>query len=756
MGSPALTLSPAARRLLALAAACVLLSTATELSATGRSLLHASALLGGAYQVVYYVGILACGLAVLAAAGTAGPGRLGWVLIGLGPLSYLLGDVAWDLWVRHLSPVPYPSVADAGYLLMYPLVYAGLVLLFRSQAGRVPLALWLDGIVGGLGIGAVAASYVLGPVLRVGYGRPAMVATNLAYPVADLVLVVELVAMLSILGRGAGLRWLLLLGGCTVLAVTDAGYLMMTAAGSYTSPSPVDHGWQLAFLLMALAAATRPGRSRPLGAVTPVALVPLFSALAATAVLVRHRVAGQPVATTLAAAAVVLTLVRLAVTVRETSALADTHRMARTDELTGLPNRRAFYERTRHLSAAHAADGRQHAVLLVDLDRFKEVNDSFGHLVGDDLLRLVGPRLAAQCGREDLIARLGGDEFGIVVLGHEAAEVVAERLCRSLEEPFVLRDLTVQISASVGIAHYPDHGTDGTTLLRRADVAMYAAKRARAGWRSYDAAEDPNTPDRLYLLDALRTTLADSGRGLELHYQPKLDLAHGRLTGVEALVRWRHPKLGLLPPAAFLPLMEEYGLSRALTDVVLRQAIAQCARWQQQGLHLPVAVNLPASLCTDPDLPGLVSQLLDLHGVLPGCLELEITEEFLLGDRVSARAVLTELGAVGVRVSIDDFGTGYSSLAYLRDLPVDQLKLDRTFITGMEHDATTAALVRSAVSLAHSLGLEMVAEGVETPAALELLRQLGCDQAQGFHVGHPLPADELSAWISDQQAPRLV
>jgi diguanylate cyclase (GGDEF)-like protein len=746
------------RRLLSFATVAALVTTLVVAVHPGKELVHTSPVALVAYQVVFYSSALATLAVVVLRVRAPRPGRGGWFLVSLGPVFFLLGSCVWQLVSSGEHRQPLPSPADALFLLVYPALFAGIMVLFRQQARRTPAAVWLDGVIGGLAVGSVAARFVLDPVLgqrTVAGGSPAAVTASLAYPMGDLVLLATVTAVLSILRGRAGAQWLFLLGGCAVLALTDVEFLLATARGDYHTPTLLDHGWQLAFMMIAVAGWTRGGLTVSTRTVTPVAALPMAAASAATLVLVAGRTTAF--ATSLAAATVLLTLVRLAVTIRETVRLSDTHDLARTDELTGLPNRRAFYERTRHLSAAHATAGVRHAVLLVDLDRFKEVNDSFGHLVGDDLLRLVGPRLAAQCGPDDLIARLGGDEFGIVVLGEEAAETVAGRLCSSLDEPFVLRDLTVQISASVGVAHYPEDGVDGVTLLRRADVAMYAAKRNRCGWRAYDAAEDPNSPDRLHLLDALRTALAEGGRGFELHYQPKLGLVDGRLTGVEALVRWRHPRLGLLPPAEFLPLLEEYGLSRALTDVVLRQAVAQCARWRDQGLHLPVAVNVPASLCTDPALPAYVGSLLDRHGLVPGCLELEITEEFLLGDRVSAREVLEQLSALGVRVSIDDFGTGYSSLAYLRDLPVDTLKLDRTFITGMEDDPTTAALVRSAVSLSHSLGLQMVAEGVETEAALELLRRLGCDQAQGFHVGHPLPADELTAWLGtgDEQQQRV-
>jgi diguanylate cyclase (GGDEF)-like protein len=739
--------SDAARRLLRVAVGAALVTTLMLVVPAGHRLVAGSGPVQAVYQLGYYVCMVAALAAVLLRAASGGRYRHGWLLVGLTQAAYLLGDLTWFAVVRGQVPEPYPSVADAFYLAQYPAAFAGLVLLFRRQVGRTAAAVWLDGVIAGLGLGAVAARFAFAEVVRIGSGGTALVVTNLAYPVGDLVLLVVVTSILTILRGSAGLRWLLLLGGFVVLAGTDSTYLVRLAQDSYRSPSLLDQGWPFAFLLVALAAWAPQREDRAGRGVTPMAMVPLSSAAAATGVMAASNVGTSPVPIVLAASAVLLTLVRLALTLQQVTSLAHTRRLARTDELTGLPNRRAFYERAQHLNDAHAGDGRAHAVLLVDLDRFKEVNDSFGHHVGDDLLRLVGPRLAAQVGPDDLIARLGGDEFGIVVLGHDPAEAVAERLCASLEQPFTLADVTVQISASIGVAHYPRHGTDGTTLLRRADVAMYAAKRARTGWRSYAAAEDPNSPERLHLLDDLRTELAHGGTGLELHYQPKVRLADDRLSGVEALVRWRHPVRGLLPPGEFLPLVEEYGLSRSLTDAVLLAALGQCSRWRDLGLVLPVAVNLPAALCTDPELPDRVAALLTRLDLPPALLELEITEEFMLGDRHRARTVLTRLGELGVRVSIDDFGTGYSSLAYLRDLPVDQLKLDRTFVADAENDPTSAALVRSTVSLAHSLGLEMVAEGVETPGVLALLREVGCDQAQGYFLGRPMPAARLQEWL---------
>jgi predicted signal transduction protein with EAL and GGDEF domain len=381
------------------------------------------------------------------------------------------------------------------------------------------------------------------------------------------------------------------------------------------------------------------------------------------------------------------------------------------------------------------------------------VNDSLGHVTGDQLLRLVGPRLASRIAPGDTLARLGGDEFGVVLTGRDPAAPadVAERLCRAMDEPFDLDGGTLRVGVSVGIALAPEHGRQATELMQRADVAMYAAKRARAGWRTYSADEDPHSVQRLRTVEHLRRLLTGDGAELELHYQPKVRLGDGSLAGVEALVRWRHPEEGLLYPDAFLDLVEDSGLARDLTGHVLDQALRQCARWRADGIDVAVAVNLSATTVIDAELPRMVRERLAQHGLPARCLEVEITEAFLMSDWVRARAVLDDLRALGVLISVDDFGTGYSSLSYLRDLPIDQLKLDRSFISRMDGDAMATALVRSTVSLAHSLGLAMVAEGVERPDTLELLASFGCDQAQGFHISRPVPADELEQWLANRQ-----
>jgi diguanylate cyclase (GGDEF)-like protein len=447
----------------------------------------------------------------------------------------------------------------------------------------------------------------------------------------------------------------------------------------------------------------------------------------------------------------------LAVALRSTRLVQELGYDATHDSLTGLANRRALYAD----GQARLVDSpdRRRALLLLDLDKFKEVNDSLGHHAGDQLLVEVGARLRGKLRGGDLLARLGGDEFAVLLedAGHDEAESVAENLRATLAKPFTTLTgtsagggLTLHSTVSIGIALFPDEGTGFPALLRKADIAMYKAKASGEGHHVYSGTDDADGASRLRTADELRTAI--TGDQFVLHYQPKVDLATGDVHCVEALIRWRHPTRGLLYPDAFLDLVEVSGLMRAMTRRVLELALDQAAEWEGQGQHLTVAVNLSASSLVDADLPEEVFAMLVARSVPPDALQLEITEEFLMADRDRARSILTRLREGGVQISIDDYGTGYSSLSYLRDLPIDELKLDRSFVLPMAEDDRAAALVASTIALAHSLGLRMVAEGVETEVAYAELRRLGCDQGQGYFMSRPIPAAELDQWLRNRPA----
>ena len=421
------------------------------------------------------------------------------------------------------------------------------------------------------------------------------------------------------------------------------------------------------------------------------------------------------------------------------------------DSLTDLPNRTLFHERIRHALGSARREHVPTAVMIMDLDRFKEVNDTLGHASGDELLKQVGIRLSQSLRESDTVARLGGDEFGVLlpkVVDAEAAVAVARKLRTTLEEPFTIHGLALQMEASVGIALYPEHGDDVQSLLQRADVAMYVAKEHPAGCEVYTRERDDYSPDRLTLLTELRRAI-DRGE-LLLHYQPKADLRTGEIDGVEALVRWQHPERGMIPPDEFIPPAQKTGVIGPLTMFVLDEALRQCRTWSLQGLELCVAVNLSTRNLLDLHLPEAVDELLARWEVPARLLELEITESTILADPVRAMQILSRLDEMGVRLSIDDFGTGYSSLAYLKRLPVDELKIDKSFILGMEESENDEVIVRSTIDLGRNLGLRVVAEGVETAQAWSRLAQLGCNIAQGYYLSRPVPADELTEWFADR------
>jgi diguanylate cyclase (GGDEF)-like protein len=415
------------------------------------------------------------------------------------------------------------------------------------------------------------------------------------------------------------------------------------------------------------------------------------------------------------------------------------------DSLTGLPNRALLIERIRAASAGH----RPVAVLVSDLERFKEVNDLLGHRHGDLLLRQVAARLRAAAPENAIVARLGGDDFALLLPGADAAaaEAVAVQMLAALHRTFPLGGTGVDLEARIGVALGPEHGAEADVLLRRADAAMRVAKEQHEGHRIYDATADQHASNRLALLGDLRRAF-DADDQIVLHYQPKVHLADGTPAGVEALVRWEHPTLGRMSPDTFIPLAETTTLVHVLTERVLQIAVRQAAQWRRDGVHLPVAVNLSARCLQDENLPDRVFDLLRRADLPPEVLKLEITESMVMADPERAQAVLRVLHDGGIQLSIDDFGTGHSSMAYLQKLPLDEMKIDRSFVRQLEAGQGDEVLVRSAITLGHSLGLTVVAEGVEDQAIMDRLRELGCDIAQGYHLGRPMPAAEIGPWLA--------
>ncbi|MCU1656920.1 MAG: GGDEF-domain containing protein [Pseudonocardiales bacterium] len=417
------------------------------------------------------------------------------------------------------------------------------------------------------------------------------------------------------------------------------------------------------------------------------------------------------------------------------------------DALTGLSNRTALQFALLDAFNSYARDGKPFGLFVIDLDDFKRVNDSLGHQIGDHLLVRVAERLRMSVRPTDHVARLGGDEFAVIVLDAHESEVraIAGRIRESLVEPIELRGLMLDVELSIGIAICPDHGTDGDTLLRHADVAMYVAKESRAGIETYSAECDRNSIDQLGLLGELRQALDD--HALELHYQPKQSTRDCSTLGVEALVRWRHPQRGFVPPDEFIPLAERSGIMPLLTERVVTLALDQMARWRELGMTVPVAVNVSPTDLVGHRLTDLIASGLRHRGLPAELLQLEITERIVAGDAEETNAVLSRLRALGVSISLDDFGTGYSSLVRLQSLPVDELKIDRIFVSAMARSPEAAGIVRAVIDLAHVLGLPAIAEGVETEEEWQLLYSLGCDGVQGWHVAKPMPHDQATEWV---------
>ncbi len=678
------------------------------------------------------------------------------LLLGAGALLWSLGGIVVVLAAAQDRALPFPSLGDLGFLAFPVLVFAAFASRIRRELSGLRGAVWLDSALAALGA-TTALAVLLGPLMSSTSGTPLTVVVAAAYPLSDLVLLAVVVGITVSCGLRPGRSWGWLLAGLLVFTAADTIYALRMAHGTYVLGTPLDALWSAGLTMLAAGARWRsvspvevethrmehghgPGQGTALA-------VPAFATVAAIVVLVCGRWGAVPtVATGLATVTLLAAGMRTQMAFRQVVRLYDLGRQARTDSLTGLGNRRALHDRLGLGMRADPPDAL--AVLLVDLDHFKEVNDALGHHVGDELLRQIGPRLDAVLGSSDLLVRLGGDEFAIVLRSDSTStpERAAQQVLDELSKPFLLDDVTLSVGASIGIATCPQDATDVNELIRRADVAMYAAKADGGGVRHYEPARDPYTRERLSMIEELRAAIDNDE--LCVHYQPQCAVATGVVVGVEALVRWQHPVRGLLFPDQFLRLVEQTGLMPALTVAVLERAVQQCVRWRGDGIDVGVSVNVSASSLLDERLAGQVSLLLAKYGLPPCALTLELTESTLMADPDRCRATLSQLSETGVLLSIDDYGTGYCSLSYLQHLPVDELKLDRSFLADLT-SGHNPAIVRSTVDLAHALGLRIVAEGVESEPSLELLRQFGCDTAQGFHLSRPRPAHEITRWLHE-------
>jgi diguanylate cyclase (GGDEF)-like protein/PAS domain S-box-containing protein len=431
------------------------------------------------------------------------------------------------------------------------------------------------------------------------------------------------------------------------------------------------------------------------------------------------------------------------------------YRLAYYDALTGLPNRSLLFSLLEQAIAEATRNHHHGALLFVDIDRFKNINDSFGHAAADQLLREAASRMSTVLRHEDVIARLGGDEFVVALFDitqREHAALVASKLMDSLAPPFIIDNHELTLSASIGIAIFPEDGHDAETLIKNADVAMYKAKEQGDSQHLFYSQEmNLRSFERLKLENALRRAL--ERQELELHYQPQLDLATGRIAGAEALLRWHRPDEGMISPAIFIPVAEETGLIVSIGEWVINAAAAQCRAWLDAGLPpVPIAVNLSARQFR-PGLPGLIARILEQHRVPPKLFEVEITESMLLHNTEAVIAMMHEFHSAGITISLDDFGTGYSSLSYLKRMPLDTLKIDQSFVRGIPHEGNDTAIAQAIIGLAKNLNLRVIAEGVETPEQLEFLRAADCDEVQGFWFSRPIPADDFAALLANTNAP---
>lgn len=417
------------------------------------------------------------------------------------------------------------------------------------------------------------------------------------------------------------------------------------------------------------------------------------------------------------------------------------------DALTNLPNRVLFRDRVAQAIRNAKREKQKLAVMLLDIDRFKEINDTIGHHNGDRLLKQMALRLSGVIRESDTLARLGGDEFAILLpsieMDNDAANV-ARKVRNALRSPFILADLSIDVQASIGAVLFPDHGEEVDTLIQRVDVAMYVAKQDNAGFVVYSQKLDQYSPQRLTLIGELRQAIENDL--LLLHYQPKLDTKTDRITEVEALVRWNHPIHGMMPPEDFISLAERTGLIKHLTRWVLKHALQQGAIWRRQGIDIRIAVNLSTRNFLDPDFPEVITGLLAAYDFPPELLMLEITETTIMTDPDYSLGAINRITQIGVQFSIDDFGTGYSSLSYLKKLPLSELKIDKSFVLEMMEDENDAVIVHATIELAHNLGLKVVAEGVENKAIMEKLQDLGCDVLQGFEISKPIAAKDFINW----------
>lgn len=680
--------------------------------------------------------------------------RIGWLCLAAAVSSWAVGDVYWAATFADADEIPVPSLADGFYLGFYPLAYLGFVLLARAVARRLPASVWLDGVVTSLAVGAVFTALTLKEIISAAKGSLAEVGTNLSYPVGDLLLMVLAFAVLAMLRWRRDPMWWLLAGGCALFAVADTAYLFGVARGTYNEGSWVDGFWMAGLALVPLASSVRPApRTTQIRGFAALVLPILFSLSALIVLLVGTAVRLHPVSIALAGGCLVAAGVRTALTFEQTRALARSRQEARTDELTRLGNRRLLEEALPSM-ARRLGPSQQLLFTLVSVDHLAEVNSAIGYPAGDVLLATVGARLRDTLPATATSVRLGGAELA-VLQPIEGGPALAERFVRGLLDTVSRAapppEVPVEIELSAGIALCPQHAEEADDLLRCANDALRRAKANRSGLEVYEPALDVArefgpalVPDLIRALDTSQ---------LVAYYQPKVDVGTGTATDLEAVPRWHHPTRGVLTADTVYALAGRSGQTRRVTRALLAEAVRRCAGWQQLGLPLGVAVDLAVADVLDSRLPYDLARMISDSGLAPRAVQLEIAEDVLLIDPARTQRALGQLRSFGVRLALDHYGRAAPSLVRLRTTPVDELKLDPAFARSVLQSSQDAAVVRSTVDLAASLGMRTVAEGVDSAELYERLSSYDLAGMQGAVFGEPMAPAALATWLGESDRP---
>lgn len=672
--------------------------------------------------------------------------RVAWMLFGLGIGLWTVAAISRNLFFDGTSDRPVPAWIDPLFLALYPCAFIGLLLVIRARLRRFNQLPLLDGLAGVLAVVALSLAF-FHQSFQDGTGADTLeTVVLLSYPIGDLLLVALIAILLRIDGMRRDGPWILIGAGFALFAIADIVFALL-APGDEAVVAPLWAVWMFATLLI-VSGTWRDDRD--MREATPGHTQLILPFVLTTAVIV-ILVAGQsrdllPAAIWFALAAFVVVVIRLIISAFENKKMFDERDRGMVDELTGLASRRQVNEWLQRLPSD--GPGPAKLILIINLARFKELNAALGPRVGDEILSVVGTRLNRTVGDDGDLGRLGGDEFILITdagEGRRSPDGRAAAISAALAAPMRVDGLQVHVDAYVGAVVRSDPAQEGLELVRRADLAVRKAKARQVAFLLYTGAESDQTRERLQLLQDFREGL--DRRELVLHFQPKVRLADGTVSGAEALVRWRHPEEGLLGPYAFLEMAESAGLMHRVTQEVLTMAIAQLSEWKRQGLDLGVAVNLAMPNLLDTGLPDDIEEQLRSGGLVPSDLTMEITENIVMNDPDRVLGNLAELHRVGVRISLDDFGAGNTSLSYLRQLPIDEVKIDRSLVGNMTRSAEDGVVARAAVSVSQELGMEVVAEGVEDAETVNALRALGCEEAQGFHFARPMPPEDLPGWL---------